>query len=107
MSMILWNLTTMAEKSNDSDKNKFKTTKLDGFGASKTAELQVGDIVSWASWAEALDTEVFEDKNGILTDIIVQKRIQGWTYMAKILPFGEDKEIIIPLIVVHKSSLNN
>ena len=98
---------TMADKSNDSNQKKFKTTKLDGFGASKTAELQVGDIVSWASWAEALDTEVFEEKNGILTSVYVQKRIEGWTYMAKILPFGENKEIIIPLIVVKKSSLNN
>ena len=98
---------TMAGKSNDSNKNKFKTTKLDGFGASKTAELQVGDLVSWVSWAEALDTEVFEEKNGVLTSIFAQERTEGWTYMAKILPFGQSQEIIIPLIVVKKSSLNN
>ena len=98
---------TMAGKSDDSNKNKFKTTKLDGFGASKTAELQVGDLVSWVSWAEALDTEVFEEKNGVLTSIFAQERTEGWTYMAKILPFGQSQEIIIPLIVVKKSSLNN
>ena len=97
----------MAGKSDDSNKNKFKTTKLDGFGASKTAELQVGDLVSWVSWAEALDTEVFEEKNGVLTSIFAQERTEGWTYMAKILPFGQSQEIIIPLIVVKKSSLNN
>lgn len=105
--MIQWNLMKMAGNSNDSNQKKFKTTKLDGFGASKASELKVGDIVSWASWAEALDTEVFEEKNGILTCIYVEKRTQGWTYMAKILPFGENKEIIIPLIVVNKSLLNN
>jgi hypothetical protein len=98
---------TMADKSNDSNQKKFKTTKLDGFGASKTNEMKVGDIVSWASWAEALDTEVFEEKNGILTQIYVQERTEGWTYMAKILPFGENKEITIPLIVIKKSTLNN
>ena len=98
---------TMVGKSDDSNKNKFKTTKLDGFGASKTAELQVGDLVSWVSWAEALDTEVFEEKNGVLTSIFAQERTEGWTYMAKILPFGQSQEIIIPLIVVKKSSLNN
>ena len=98
---------TMAGKSDDSNKNKFKTTKLDGFGASKTKYLQVGDIVSWFSWAEALDTEIFEERDGILTNIFAEERCEGWTYMAKIIPFGESEEIIIPLVVVKKSSLNN
>ena len=98
---------TMAENSSDSYKKKFKTTKLDGFGASKAEELAVGDLVSWSSWAECLETEVFEDKNGVLTSIFVEKRIDGWTHMAKILPFGENQEIVIPLIVVKKSCLNN
>ena len=98
---------TMAEKSNDFDKNKFKTMKNDALGASKAQKLKVGDLVSWDSWAESLETGVFEEKNGVLLTIFRDEGVHGWGYMGKIMCFGEDTEVILPLITVRKSTLRN
>ena len=97
----------MPEKSDDFNKKKFKTMKNDALGASKTRKLKVGDLVSWNSWAESLDTGVFEEKNGVLLTIFRDERTHGWGYMAKIMCFGEDTEVILPLITVRKSTLRN
>jgi hypothetical protein len=86
---------------------KFKSIKNDGLGASKAQTLTVGDLVSWDSWAESLETNVFEEKNGLLLAIFRDERTQGWGYMAKIMPFGEENEVNIPLITIRKSSLRN
>ena len=88
-------------------KSKFKTIQNDGFGGSKVSKLEIGDLVSWDSWAEALDTNVFEEKNGVLLDILTESRLEGEKYMAKILPFGTSIPVIIPLIIVRKSKLRN
>ena len=81
--------------------------KNDGFGSSKVTELQIGDLVSWNSWADCLDNNVFEERNGVLMDILTESRGTGEQYMAKILPFGSNLPIIIPLVIVRKSKLRN
>ena len=88
-------------------KSKFKTMENDGLGESKVKKLNIGDLVSWDSWADTLDTNVFEERNGILMDILTESRIGGEKYMAKILPFGSNLPVIIPLIIVRKSKLRN
>ena len=97
----------MSEEIDKLVKSKFKTIENDGFGSSKAAKLQIGDLVSWDSWADALDANVFEERNGILMDILTESRIGGEKYMAKILPFGSNLPVIIPLIIVRKSKLRN
>ena len=74
---------------------------------SKVKKLEIGDLVSWNSWADTLDTNVFEERNGILMDILTESRIGGEKYMAKILPFGSNLPVIIPLIIVRKSKLKD
>ncbi len=86
---------------------KFKSIKNDGLGASKTRSINVGDLVSWDSWAESLETGVFEEKNGVLLAIFRDERAHGWGYMGKIMCFGEDKEVILPMITIRKSTLRN
>ena len=88
-------------------KSKFKSIKNNAFGESKTFTLQIGDIVSWDSWSEMLDTNVFEEKNGILIDILFESKTYGRGYVAKILPFGSNMPILLPLIIVRKSKLRN
>jgi hypothetical protein len=91
----------------NSGSNKFKSIKNDGFGASKTRSISVGDLVSWDSWSESLETEVFEEKNGVLLAIYHNERAHGWGYMAKIMPFGDENEVNIPLMSIRKSTLRN
>jgi hypothetical protein len=75
----------MTTNTENSGSYKFKTMKNEGLGASKARSINVGDLVAWDSWAESL----------------------GWGYMAKIMCFGEDREVILPLITVRKSTLRN
>ena len=107
LNMILLNLATMSEDIDKIVKSKFKTVENDGLGGSKVKKLEIGDLVSWNSWADTLDTNVFEERNGILMDILTESRIGGEKYMAKILPFGSNLPVIIPLIIVRKSKLRN
>lgn len=81
---------------------KFKTTKNDAFGASKLEKLRPGDFVSWDSWAESLESTSFEEKNGLLVSIFKEERLHGQGFMAKIIPFGVEKEVILPLICLRK-----
>ena len=97
----------MTNKTDNSGSYKFKTMKNEGFGASKARSIDVGDLVSWDSWAESLETGVFEEKNGLLLAIFHDERAHGYGYMAKIMCFGEDREVIIPLITIRKSTLRN
>lgn len=94
----------MAQNIDKLIKSKFKSIKNDGLGHSKTFAVQIGDIVAWDSWSESLETNVFEEKNGILVDILLENRISGQGYVAKILPFGSNLPILIPLIVVRKAN---
>ena len=97
----------MTTNTENSGSYKFKSIKNDDLGASKTKSIVVGDLVAWDSWAESLETGVFEEKNGILLAIFHNDNIHGRGYMAKIMCFGEDKEVILPLITIRKSTLRN
>ena len=81
---------------------KFKTAKNDGFGASVARKLQPGDLVEWDSWEYNLTQEYFFTQKGLLVDIVMDERLSGWAYIAKIMPFGEEKEVLIPIISVRK-----
>jgi phosphoketolase len=102
MTKLLQKLGQKIKKFVKMDEKKFKTVKNDGFGASKLPDLSVGDLVSWNSWTDSLDTGIFEAQSGLLIDIFKEDRIHGWGYMAKIMPFGGEKEVIIPLISLKK-----
>ena len=82
--------------------SKFRTIQNDGFGASKVKKLKIGDLVEWDSWEYNLTQEYFFTQTGLLIDITKDKRVSGWSYMAKIIPFGEEREVQIPLISVRK-----
>ena len=97
----------MTTNTENSGSYKFKSIKNDGFGASKARSIDVGDLVAWDSWAESLETGVFEEKNGLLLAIFHDERVHGRGYMAKIMCFGEDNEVILPLITIRKSTLRN
>ena len=97
----------MTTRTENSGSYKFKTIKNDGFGASKARSINVGDLVAWDSWAESLETGVFEEKNGVLLSIFHDERTHGWGYMAKIMPFEAEREICIPLISIRKMEGTN
>ena len=97
----------MTTNTENSGSYKFKSIKNDGLGASKARSINVGDLVAWDSWAESLETGVFEEKNGVLLAIFRDERTHGWGYMGKIMCFGEDREVILPMITIRKSTLRN
>jgi hypothetical protein len=82
----------------------FKSMKNTGFGASNLEKLAPGDIVTWKTWEVSLESEVFETREGLLVDIFEEKRHENLVFMAKIMPFGQEKEVILPLISVRKSN---
>ena len=92
----------MAKNTDEKEDSKFKTVENDGFGASKTKKISVGDLVEWDSWEYNLQEEVFCSKQGLLTEIIKDQRLTGWVYVARIMPFGEDREVFIPMISIRK-----
>ena len=85
-----------------SDKT-FKTPKNRALGCSKAINLAPGDIVTWKSWEYNLETALFEDKEGLLLEILEENRLQNTVLIAKIMPFGGEKHEFIPLISVKKS----
>jgi len=97
----------MTKNIDQKEDSKFRTIQNEGFGASKTKELQVGDLVEWDSWQYSLSEDVFCTHNGLLVDIIKDRRISGWSYIAKIMPFGGDNEVTLPLISVRKMTSTN
>lgn len=97
----------MAKNTDQKEGSKFRTVENDGFGASKKKELAVGDLVEWSSWEYNLVDEYFYTQQGLLVDIIKDKRVSGWVYLAKIVPFGSEKEVEIPLISVRKMKKPN
>ena len=92
----------MAKNTDQKEDSKFRTIKNDGFGASKAKDLKPGDLVEWDSWEYNLTQEYFFTQTGLLIDITKDERVSGWSYMAKIIPFGEEREVQIPLISVRK-----
>ena len=97
----------MSKNEEQKGESKFKTLENDVFGASKTKELRIGDLVEWTSWQYDLTDEHYHTKQGLLIDIIKDRRLSGWIYLAKSAPFGEEKEILIPLISVRKMKKTN
>ena len=92
----------MTTNTDQNEGSKFRTMENDGFGASKTKNLAVGDLVEWDAWEYNLVDEYFYTKNGLLVDIIKEKRTSGWMYLARIMPFGGENEVEIPLISIRK-----
>jgi hypothetical protein len=82
----------------------FKSTKYSAFGASNVEKVAIGDIVTWKSWEISLNDEVFEVKEGLLVEIFEAKRGTNDVFIAKILPFGDEKHIELPLISIKKST---
>ena len=97
----------MSKNTDQKEGSKFRTIQNDGFGASKTKELKIGDLVEWDSWEFDLSIEYFRTENGLLLDIFKDERISGWTYVARIMPFGSDKEVVMPLISIRKMTNTN
>lgn len=89
----------------NNDKNedyKFKTIENEGFGSSNKEKVDLGDLVSWDSWGESIETEVFEEKSGVLVKIWKEKRLSGWGWMTEIIPLGGGKRVNLPLISLRK-----
>ena len=86
----------MSEKS-------FKTPKNRALGHSKAINLAPGDIVTWKSWEYSLETALFEDKEGLLLEILEENRLENIVLIGKIMPFGASEYEFIPLISVKKS----
>jgi hypothetical protein len=89
------------------DEKKFKSMKNRALGMSKAIELKVGDIVSWKTWSFDLQTEVFDDKEGLLLEILEENRLENIVLIAKILPFGSSEYEFIPLFSLTKSTKRN
>ena len=92
----------MTKNIDQKEGSKFRTVKNDGLGASRIKYLKIGDLVEWDCWEYNLEDEVFATQNGLLVDIVKDKRVSGWVYLAKIVPFGADMPIEIPIISVRK-----
>lgn len=97
----------MSKNTDQNEGSKFRTMENDGFGASRTKKLAIGDLVEWDCWEYNLEDEVFATQNGLLIDIIKDRRLSGWVYLARIMPFGADNHIEIPLISIRKMAGTN
>jgi len=93
-------------KSSNTD-SKFKTIKNKSLGASKEPFLQPGDFVSWKSWCLNLEQEVFEEKSGLLTEIIEDSRLSGTVLVGKIIEFGQSEPAFIPIFSLTKITKEN
>ena len=81
----------------------FKTPKNRALGASKSHLLTPGDIVTWKSWEYNLETTIFDEKEGLLLEILEENRLENIVLIAKIMPFGASEYEFIPLISLKKS----
>jgi len=85
-------------------KKIFKTPKFKSLGASKAENLAPGDIVTWKSWLFDLESAVFEEKEGLLLEILEENRLENTVLIAKIMPFGASEYEFIPLFSLKKST---
>jgi hypothetical protein len=86
------------------DQKKFKTIKNRALGSSKAANLEPGDMVSWKSWCMDLVSESFEEKEGLLVEIIEETRLENVVLIGKILTFGASEYDFIPLFSLTKTN---
>ena len=84
-------------------KKIFKTPKNRALGHSKVTNLTPGDIVTWKSWSIDLLSESFEEKEGLLLEILEENRLENIVLVAKIMPFGAAEYEFIPLFSLKKS----
>ena len=85
------------------DDNSFKTSKNKALGQSKALKLNVGDIVTWKTWEFNLEETHFEQKEGLLLEILEETRLENIVLIAKIMPFGASEYVFVPLFSVKKS----
>ena len=89
------------------EKKRFKTMKNRALGYSKALNLEVGDIVSWKSWHLSLVEDTFEDKEGLLIEIMEETRLENVVLIGKVLAFGGSEYEFIPLFSLTKSQNRN
>lgn len=89
------------------DEKRFKTIVNDGLGASRLSKVSVGDIVCWSSWCLSVEEETFEERSGLLVEVIKDTRLSGWAYVGKILQFGTGEYVFIPLVSLNKITKEN
>tara|TARA_R110002153_G_scaffold27361_3_gene84926 strand:+ start:3218 stop:3511 length:294 start_codon:yes stop_codon:yes gene_type:complete len=94
----------MSKKIIKNDKKKFKTIKNRALGSSRLDGLVAGDIVSWKSWCIDLLSETFEEKEGLLIEVIEETRLENIVLIAKILPFGSSEYDFIPILSLTKTN---
>jgi hypothetical protein len=85
------------------DDNSFKTSKNKALGQSRVLKLNVGDIVTWKTWELNLEETHFEQKEGLLLEILEETRLENIVLIAKIMPFGASEYVFVPLFSVKKS----
>jgi len=93
----------MAKKIVKIDENGFKSVKNRALGDSVALKLAVGDIVTWKTWEFNLESTEFQQKEGLLLEVIEETRLENIVLIAKIMPFGASEYIFIPLFSVQKS----
>ena len=81
----------------------FKTPKNRALGHSKAHLLTPGDIVTWKSWEYNLETTIFDEKEGLLLEILEENRLENIVLIGKIMPFGASEYEFIPLFSLKKS----
>ena len=81
----------------------FKTPKNRALGHSKAVNLAPGDIVTWKTWEYSLETAIFDEKEGLLLEILEENRLENVVLIAKIMPFGGSEYDFIPLFSLKKS----
>jgi hypothetical protein len=59
--------------------------------------------VSWKSWSIDLLCESFEDKEGLLLEIIEENRLENIVLLGKVMPFGASEYEFIPLFSLKKA----
>ncbi len=77
--------------------------KNNALGSSMTSILGIGDIVSWKTWLVSLDSDTFEQKEGLLLEILEETRLENVVLIGKVLPFGASEYEFVPLLSLTKS----
>jgi len=76
-------------------------------GASRAANLAPGDIVSWKTWHVSLECDTFEEREGLLVEILEETRLENIVLIAKVLAFGGSEYEFVPLFSIQKSEKRN
>ena len=85
----------------------FKTPKNRALGTSIAHKFTPGDIVSWKTWLVSVECDTFEEREGLLVEILEETRLENIVLIAKVLAFGGSEYEFIPLFSVQKSEKRN